>query len=447
MGNADAESKVINSLVEPEERIMGVGDLIWLWLGMTAQMGIFLLGASFVGKISYMQALLAMIVGNLIISVILVLNGDVGCKYGINLSLSLKAPFGERGRKIPALMRALTGIFWFGIQTYYGAQAINIAVKYMTGYSNWFLWYVLFAIIQIWITAGGISWIRYLENISGPALALLSIWLIYALINGQPIGEFLNAEINDGMNFWAVVTANLSYWVTVAVNISDFTRYVKVEDPNGGFYKRNKVSIMGQLPGITIGMLLFVSVGMIGKYYTGYGSPVDMISSTLGGYFMLIGLVIILLAQLSTNVAANLYAPGNILSDIFGDRLNFSKSVIIAGMIGMCTMPWYLLDHFLTYLPIIGAFLSPLPGIMIVDYFIVRKTELNVVDFKSATGKYDYYKGVNPAALITYVIAGIVGIIYLKYSWLVSLPIASVLYLFLMKVWVMKKYPDQVFND
>lgn len=432
----------VNSLVDSKERIMGVGDLIWLWLGMTAQMGIFLLGASFTGRIPYVQALLAMVVGNLIISVILVLNGDVGSKYGINFSLYLKAPFGEHGRKIPALMRALTGIFWFGIQTYYGAQAIDIAIKYLTGYSNWFLWYVMFAVVQIWITAGGISWIKYLENIAGPALALLSIWLIYTLVDGQPFGEFLNVEINDRMNFWEVVTANLSYWVTVAVNISDFTRYVRVECPNEGFFKRNKVSIMGQFPGITIGMLLFISVGMIGKYYTGHGNPVDMISSTLGGYFMLIGLVIILLAQLSTNVAANLYAPGNILSDIFGEKLNFSKSVIIAGIIGMCTMPWYLLNHFLTYLPLIGAFLSPLPGIMIVDYFIIRKTKLNVEDFRNTTGKYDYYRGFNPAALITYVIAGIVGIIFLKYSWLVSLPTASILYLFLMKSWIIKTYPE-----
>lgn len=438
MENTITELIKKNSLVNPEDRIMGVVDLVWLWLGMTAQMGIFLLGASFLGRIPYIHALLAMIIGNLIISAILVLNGDVGIKYGINFSLYLKAPFGERGRKIPSVMRALTGIFWFGIQTFYGAQAIDIAVKYLSGYSNWALWYILFGIIQILITAGGISWIKYLENIAAPALVLLSIWLIYTLVGKQPFGEFLNAELNDRLNFWAVVTANLSYWVTVAVNISDFTRYVKVEDPNGGFFKRNKVSIIGQLPGITIGMLLFVSVGMIGKYYTGYGNPVDMISSTLGGYFMLAGLLIIVLAQLSTNVAANLYAPGNILSDIFKEKFNFSKAVIISGIVGMCTMPWFLLDHFLTYLPLVGAFLSPLPGIMIIDYYIIRKMELDIENFKYETGKYDYIKGFNPAALISYLVAGIIGIVFLKYSWLVSLPTASLSYLFLMKGWVLK---------
>ena len=139
-------------------------------------------------------------------------------------------------------------------------------------------------------------------------------------------------------------------------------------------------------------MLLFISVGVIGKYYTGYGNPIDIISNTLGGYFMLIGLVIVLLAQLSTNVAANLFAPGNILSDIFSDKINFSKAVVISGVIGMCTCPWFLLDYFLTYLPIVGAFLSPLPGIMIVDYFIIRKTELDMKHFKMDTGKINIIK-------------------------------------------------------
>ncbi len=372
------------------------------------------------------------------------LNGDVGTKYGLKFSAYLAAPFGTHGKKIPTLMRALTGIFWFGIQTYYGALAIDVATKYLTGYSNWLLWYILFAIIQIAITAGGIDSIRYIENIAGPALALLSIWLIYTLVKGHSFGEFLYTELKDRLNFWTVVTTCLSYWVTVAVNISDFTRHVKVENPDGNLIQRNKVSILGQLPGITIGMILFISVGMIGKFYSGHGNPVDMISSTLGGYFMLLGLLIILLAQLSTNVAANLYAPGNILSDIFQEKLNFSKSVIIAGIIGTLTFPWLLLNYFLTYLPLIGAFLSPLPGIMMVDYYLIRRTKLDMRDFREDTGKYQYSKGFNPAALITYLIAGVVGIIFLEYSWLFSLPTASILYYLLMKNWIIKRYPESI---
>src|SRR5699024_10861959 len=149
-------------------------------------------------------------------------------------------------------------------------------------------------------------------------------------------------------------------------------------------------------------------------------NPVEMVSHTLGGYYMFIGLGIILLAQLSTNVAANLYAPGNILSDLF-KNIDYGKAIIISGVAGALTFPWLLLDHFLVYLPIIGAFLSPLPGILIVDYFFIRKTKIDVQHFKTDTGKYEYSKGFNPAAMITYVIAGVLGIIFLDYSWLVSL--------------------------
>lgn len=433
----------LNTMVAPEDRTMGIGDLIWLWLGMTAQMGIFLLGASFTGRIPYLQAMLAMIVGNLIIAVVLLLNGDVGTRYGLKFSAYLNAPFGDKGKFIPGIMRALTGVFWFGIQTFYGAQAIDIGVKYLTGYSNWLLWYILFAIVQVIITAGGISAIKWLENAAAPLLVLLSIWLIYSLVKGHSFGEFLNAEITDRMNFWAVVTANLSYWITVAVNISDFTRHVKVEDPHGGLIKRNKVNILGQVPGITIGMLTFISVGMIGKFYSGHGNPVEMVSSSLGGYFMFVGLGIILLAQLSTNVAANLYAPGNILSDLF-KKLDYKKAIYISGVVGSFTFPWLLLEHFLTYLPIVGAFLSPLPGIIIVDYFLIRNAELDIQHFKHETGKYTYTNGFNLAALITYIIAGIVGIIFLDFSWLFSLPTAVILYYLLMKYWTIKQHPEAV---
>ena len=378
-----------------EDRVLGIGDLIWLWFGMTAQMGVFLLGASFAGRVTFLQAIMAILLGNAIVSVILILNGDVGTKYGLKFSTYLRAPFGYLGVNIPTFMRALTGVFWFGIQTYYGAIAIDVAVKYLTGYSNWFLWYVCFSIVQIWITAGGIKWIKYIENIAAPALGLLSVWLIYVLVRVNSFSDFVFAEITNPMPFWVIVTANLSYWVTVAVNISDFTRHVKIEDPKGGFFKRNKSSIIGQIPGITIGMIIFVSVGMIGGFFTGYGNPIEIISATIGGGSMLIGLFIILLAQLSTNVAANLYAPGNIITNMFNNKISFSKAIIISGVIGMFTCPWLLLDHFLTYLPLIGAFLAPLPGIMIIDYYVIRKCKLKFEYFNRENGNFEYAKGFN----------------------------------------------------
>lgn len=426
------EEKWDNSLSRSEERIMGWADFMWLWLSMTAQMGIFLLGSSLTGRISFWDALAAIVLANVFVLVVLIMNGDIGTKYGIHFSLYLKAPFGYKGRVIPSLMRAATGIFWFGIQTYYGALAINIAVEYLVGYSNWMLWYAIFGIVQIYVTAGGISWIRTLSNVAAPTLLALSAWLIYRLAGGD-FASFLNQQITNPIPFFTVVTACLSYWVTVAVNISDFTRYMRVPEPNGTLIKRNWLGILGQLPGIMIGMIVFTSVGMIGNYYTGHGNPVEMISSTLGGGFMLVGLIIVLLAQISTNITANLYAPGNILSEIFADNISFKKAVWISGLLGLFTLPWLLLEYFLVYLPLVGAFLAPLPGIMIVDYLVIRRGKLEVRDFVGDVEKFQYWHGYNLAALIAYVVSGVVGMVFLQFSWFFSLPTAAIVYYFLMR--------------
>lgn len=418
---------------ESKQRVLGLMDLIWLWFGMTAQMGVFLLGASFAGRMSFWGAMAAILLGNAIVSVILVLNGDVGIRYGLNFSQYISTIFGRRGAALPVVIRALTGVSWFGIQTYFGANAIDIAIRHLTGYSNCLLWYVLFGAVQIIITAGGIRWIKHLENLAAPALGLLSIWLIMVLLQQNSLSELLSAKITDPLPFWAAVTANLSYWVTVAVNISDFTRHVKTGDDRC-FFKRNRISILGQLPGVTIGMVLFASVGMIGGYFTGCGNPVEIISITLGGNFMLLGLLIILLAQLSTNVAANLYAAGNIIEHLSDGRLDFSKAVIVGGVAGMFTFPWLLLDYFLVYLPIIGATLAPLPGLMIVDYYLLHRGKIDLSKLADDKKIASFFQEINFNAIIAYIIAGAVSTYFLQYSWLVSMPVAMVLYYALMKV-------------
>ena len=181
-------------------------------------------------------------------------------------------------------------------------------------------------------------------------------------------------------------------------------------------------------------MVLFASVGMIGGYFTGCGNPVEIISITLGGNFMLLGLLIILLAQLSTNVAANLYAAGNIIEHLSDGRLDFSKAVIVGGVAGMFTFPWLLLDYFLVYLPIIGATLAPLPGLMIVDYYLLHRGKIDLSKLADDKKIASFFQEINFNAIIAYIIAGAVSTYFLQYSWLVSMPVAMILYYALMKV-------------
>jgi len=443
-------SKLVHNDILPtkdEDRIMNWHDVIWLWLGMAAQMGVFLLGASFVGKLSFYEAILAILIGNLGASIVLVLIGDIGIEYGLNYATFIRVPFGYFGSYIPMIVRAIAGICWFGIQTYFGASAIDLVINHFTGYSNIQLFFFIFAIIQIIITAKGIKGIKLAENLSVPALLILCLFVIYLFTSKLTFNGILNFPIKEKMNFWVAVTVNLSYWSTVSINITDFTRFVKIKSNSKNFFSRNFHSLIGQIIGAPIGMIIFSLVGMLGTMATGYGNPVEAILSSLpNAVLIIIGLVIIILAQLSTNIAANLFAPGNILNTIGSPKINFSKGVIISGVIGMLTFPWILIKFFLTYLPTLGAFLSPIIGIMLSDYYLIRKRKLNVIDLFQK-GEYYYFYGFNPAALITYICSSIVGILYLNYSWLLCLPTSLILYYVLMKNWVIKKYKQKEISD
>jgi NCS1 family nucleobase:cation symporter-1 len=427
----------------PAQRVIGWLDFIWLWFGMIAQMGVFLLGASFAGRLSLVDALLAIAIGNLVVGVVSVLNGDIGIEHGVTYAVYLRAVYGIRGAWLPSLLRAGVAVCWFAIQTYFGATAIDLSVKLLTGYSNWWLWYWTFGALQIWITTRGIHGIKLVENLAAPALLLLSAWVVYLLGSTRGWETALAFPIDKPLPFWAAVTANLSYWITVADNIPDFTRFVRTTPGARGFFARNRHSLIGQLPGLTIGMMVFASVGYFGKVFTGFGNPVEAIGAALGGLMVLVGLIIILLAQLSTNVAANLYAPGYVLSSVFAPRLSFARGVLIGGVIGLvAVMPWRLVGAFLTYLPSVGAALSPVAGVMFADYYLIRRRRLDVPALFSWDGPYTYRSGINPAAYIAHIVASVLGVVFLRYSWLVSVPTAIVLYVVLMRGWILRAHPE-----
>lgn len=429
----------------PAQRVVGWLDFIWLWFGMVAQMGVFLLGASFAGRIPLLDALAAIAVGNLVVGFVLVLNGDIGIEHGITYAVYLRAPYGTRGAWLPALLRAGVAICWFAIQTFFGATAIDLSVKLLTGYSNWPLWYWSFGTLQILITMRGIHGIRRLENLAAPLLLLLSGWIVLLLGARHGWAGVTTFPVTAPLPFWAAVTVNLSYWITVADNIPDYTRFVRTEPGARGFFRRNRHSLLGQLPGLTVGMMLFASVGYLGRVFTGYGNPVEAINSALGGTFVLVGLAIILLAQLTTNVAANLYAPGYVLSSVFAPRVSFARGVLIGGAVGLiAVMPWRLVNAFLTYLPIVGAVLSPVAGVMLADYYVIRRRRVDVPALLVGTGPYTFRGGINPAAFLAHGAASVLGIVFLRHSWLVSVPTAIVLYVVLMQVWILRIYPGAV---
>jgi NCS1 family nucleobase:cation symporter-1 len=186
---------------EINERVVKWHDLVWLWLGMAAQMGVFLLGASFVGGLTFLETIAAILIGSIGSLVILILIGDIGIEHGVNFSTFVRAPFGYIGSYLPMFVRAIAGICWFGIQTYFGSTAIDFIVVHFTGYSNIPLWFFIFGVIQILITTKGIEGIKWVEKVAAPALLILCLWVMYIFISKQTVSGILSFPITKKYHF------------------------------------------------------------------------------------------------------------------------------------------------------------------------------------------------------------------------------------------------------
>jgi NCS1 family nucleobase:cation symporter-1 len=300
------------------------------------------------------------------------------------------------------------------------------------------VWYVGFGIIQIMVVAGGIETIRKVVNLAAPALAVLSAWLLYEMFSTASVGEFFDNPVRNPQPFVVAVVANLSYWATVAINLPDFTRNVEAP-PEKAFFSRNRHSVIAQLIGVPLGMLFFTTVGMAGFVFTGESNPVLAIAELTGGAFLLLALAVVVLAQLSTNITANLYASAYAANAIGPPKISYRWGAVITGALGLLTFPWLLLDLFLTYLPAVGAALAPIAGIMIADYYLIRKRRIDVPQLFDPEGQYRYWHGINPASFLAWIAGAIAGVAWLDYSFLVALPIGFVLYYVLMHYWITPK--------
>jgi NCS1 family nucleobase:cation symporter-1 len=153
-------------------------------------------------------------------------------------------------------------------------------------------------------------------------------------------------------------------------------------------------------------------------------------------------LLMVILAQWSTNTSANLIPAALTFVNAGAPRLSYAWGIVIAGVVGTLAMPWLILNHLFTYLGLYGAMLSAVGGIMVCDYFLIRGRRLNVPDLYREDGQFKYAGGWNPAGLIAWIAGGGLALIFLDYAYVVGFPSALIIYFVLMKVWILPSYPQ-----
>lgn len=415
--------------VPKNKRKWGTWNYAALWISMSLCIPTYMLASSLIGGgMNWWQAILTIFLGNSIVLIPMILNGHAGAKYGIPFPVFARASFGTLGANIPAMLRAIVACGWFGIQTWIGGFAIYemMALWFpsLTTLPNVFpesfglatgpaIFFFLFWLLNMWVVYLGVDSIRKLLVFKAIFLPLAALALLFwAISASNGLGPILKEPSKFATNeefwkfFFPALTGMVGYWATLSLNIPDFTRYAKSQ----------KSQINGQIIGLPPSMTLFAFVGVVVTsatliiYNETIWDPVVLSARFPNKWLVSIAMISIAISTLATNIAANMVSPANDFANIAPKKISFKTGGLITGIIGLLIFPWKLVadpsGYIFTWLVGYSSLLGPVGGILIMDYYLIRKQQLNLTELYQPRGDYSYNKGFNRKAIIA-LIAGI----------------------------------------
>jgi nucleobase:cation symporter-1, NCS1 family len=438
----------------PDRRHWGTYNFAALWVSMSVNILTYMLAASLIqGGMNWRQAVATVFLGNTIVLIPMLLNSHPGARYGIPFPVLARASFGVLGANVAAVLRALVACGWFGIQTWIGGEAINTLMSLAPAWRKVphgaALCFLAFWFINLAVILRGIEYIRILQGISAPVLLAVGLLLLgWAYRAAGGFGPMLSAPSRfatfpDFLKFLIpALNGTVGFWATVSLNIPDFTRFAKSQ----------RQQVIGQAIALPTTMTLYSLIGILVTsatvviYGTAIWDPVQLLSRFHSPVAMVISLVGVLLATLNVNIGANVVSPANDFSNLWPRKISFRTGGIITCFMGIAFMPWKLLSSYSTFifnwLGGYAAFLGPVAGIMICDYFVIRHRALIVDDLYLRGGAYEYSRGFNwlaVAALLAGAGTALVGLVVpsvrvlYDYSWFVGFAVSFVAYYALMK--------------
>ena len=447
-----------------------------LWISMSLCIPTYMLASSLIeGGMNWWQSILTIFIGNTIVLVPMILNGHAGAKYGISFPVFARASFGTKGANIPAMLRAIVACGWFGIQTWIGGfalyqmfrlwipsletlpQIFPDSFQLQTGPA---ICFSLFWLLNMFVVYLGVESIKKLLVFKAIFLPLAALALLFWAIDAADgLGPILNtpskfANSTDFFKFFfPALTGMVGFWATLSLNIPDFTRYATSQ----------KAQINGQAIGLPTSMTLFAFVGVVVTSATAivFGTtiwdPVVLAGKFESKALVSIAMIAVAISTLATNIAANIVSPANDFAHLAPRKINFRTGGYITGIIGVLIFPWKLIadptGYIFTWLIAYSSLLGPVGGILIADYFFIRKKELQLKELYNSKGIYSYSKGFNNAAIIALwvgIVPNVPGFLVTvkvvpkeavaewiahlyNYAWFVGFAVSAIVYWLLMK--------------
>jgi nucleobase:cation symporter-1, NCS1 family len=469
-GNLSFEGKRVAESAQTETGAAGTGQKSWLWnkdlaaiprekrswatynyaalwVAMSVNIPTYMLASGMIaGGMNWKQAIFTVFLGNVIVLVPMLLNAHAGAKYGIPFPVFARSSFGVLGANVPAILRALVACGWFGIQTWIGGEAINTMLAALIhGWDHRWICFFLFWLINLAVILRGIDTIKHLQGIAAPVLLLLGLAMLgWAYHKAGGFGPMLSApsKFRSFAEFFKFFIPSLNgvvaFWATVALNIPDFTRYAKGQ----------KEQMLGQALGLPTTMTLysFIGVAVTSATVVVFGQaiwdPVVVLSRLGSPIAVVVAMIALLLATLNVNVAANVVSPANDFSNVYPRRISFKMGGLITCVVGgLVFQPWKLMANYGNYifgwLGGYSSFLGAIAGVLIADYYLVRKTIILPEDLYARGTFYEFTRGFNWRAIVS-LAAGIgvalVGLIVRElrplysYAWFVGFLVSFCIY-------------------
>lgn len=462
-GTALPESPFVNDDLQPvaiSQRTWGTGSFSALWVSMSVSIPAWTLASGLIAAgLDWRQAMLAVVLGNLIVLVPMVLTGHAGAKYGIPFPVFARSSFGLRGANLPALLRGAVACGWFGIQTWVGGQGLHILAGRLFGgwWSEaaqfgghaWTLWlsFGLFWLFQVAIILWGMEGVRRVQVWAAPLMIVGGVALLgWMAVQAGGFGPMLASDqpLDWGPAFWVLFFPSLmgviGYWATLTLNISDFTRFAATQ----------RAQVLGQSLGLPTTMTLFsliavmVTAGTASVYGAPIWNPIYVVDEMESGIGLLFAVFVVLLATVSTNVAANLVGPAYDLANLKPRWISFRTGALITSFLGVMIFPWKLLEDENTYIFVwlgtVGGVLGAVAGILLADYWLLRRTRINLPALFSRDGEYWYSGGWNWRALVAFGIGAVLSVAgpLASYGWVIGLVAAFAVH------WALGRYlPDR----
>ncbi len=456
------ESPLYNHDLAPvrvSERNWTTYNYVALWFSMSACIPTYMMSSGLIASgMNAWQAIFTILLGNVIVLLPILLNSHPGTKYGIPFPVFARAAYGTYGSNLPALMRAVVACGWFGIQAWIGGQALcTMFGAFLPGFALLFgsfaghgggewLSFSLFWLINIAIVYKGMDLLKKVESFAAPFVLLMTLaLLIWAVNHAHGLGDLLQqkSKFNSPSEFFKVfipsLTAMIGFWATLSLNMPDFTR----------FGHSQKEQTIGQVVALPTAMALFSAMGVMitsaaiviypDAQLTELWDPVKLIGRFKEPVVVVISMFTVALATLSVNVAANVVSPANDFANAFPRYISFKTGGLITGLVGILMQPWRLIadpsGYIFLWLQGYSGGLGAIAGVLIADYWLVRKTKLDLASLYSvgkATWNWQSLAATALGCLLAWVGAFVPALKGLyDYGWFVGFGVAALVYVLL----------------